>query len=39
MAALEKMDENSSRWGRLGLLLFVLTGLSFGALLAVLSAS
>jgi len=39
MATLEKMEANSSRWGGLGLLLFVLTGLSFGALLAVLSAS
>lgn len=39
MAALEKTDANSSRWAGLGLLLFVLTGISFGALLAVLSAS
>jgi len=39
MATLEKTDITSSRWGGLGLLLFVLTGLSLGALLAVLSAS
>ena len=35
---MKRVDVDNSRWAGLGLALFVLTGLSLGALLAVLSA-